>query len=67
MQGVLHAEWSSRLEGMAIVTRVPKDGVPVTSLTGELVDQAALAGVLDHLYSLRLPVLSVMRLESKDS
>ena len=67
VQGVLHAEWSSRLEGMTIVTRVHKDGVPVTTLIGDLADQAALAGVLDHLYSLRLPVLSVMRLESKDS
>lgn len=67
VQGVLHAEWSTRLEGMAIVTRVHEDGAPVTTLTGELADQAALAGVLDHLYSMRLPVLSVMRLESKGS
>jgi hypothetical protein len=67
VQGVLPAEWSSRLEGMAIVTRIHEDGVPVTTLTGDLADQAALAGVLDHLYSLRLPVLSVMRFESKGS
>jgi hypothetical protein len=67
VQGVLDAEWSWRLEGMTIVTRVHADGTPVTTLTGDLVDQAALAGVLDHLYSMRLPVLSVMRLESKGS
>jgi hypothetical protein len=31
----------------------------VTTLTGELLDQAALMGVLDHLYNLLLPLISV--------
>ncbi len=49
------------MEGMAIVTSEREDGTHVTTLTGDLADQAALAGVLDSLYSLRLPVLSVAR------
>jgi hypothetical protein len=36
------------------------DGGPfVTTLEGELLDQAALAGVLNTLYELHLPVLEV--------
>jgi hypothetical protein len=63
VQGALAADWSPRLEGMAIVMTAREDGMLTTVLTGELADQAALAGVLDRLYSLRLPVLSVSRLE----
>jgi hypothetical protein len=36
---------------------------PVTTLRGELGDQAALAGVLNTLYEMHLTVLSVKRLE----
>ncbi len=32
---------------------------PMSTLLGELVDQAALAGVLNTLYELHLPVISV--------
>jgi hypothetical protein len=38
---------------------------PVTTLEGELRDQAALAGVLNSLYELHLTVISVKRLESR--
>lgn len=63
VQGRLAAEWSDRLEGMAIVVSVPEGALPETLLIGSLTDQAALAGVLDRLYALRLPVISVRRLE----
>jgi len=36
---------------------------PITTLEGELSDQAALAGVLNILYELHLSVISVKRLE----
>ncbi|HSN75491.1 MAG TPA: hypothetical protein VL334_10475, partial [Anaerolineae bacterium] len=35
------------------------DGAPVTVLSGQFQDQAALAGVLNTLYDLGLPLLSV--------
>jgi hypothetical protein len=44
---------------MAISTTITPDQGPVTTMEGELLDQAALAGVLDVLYSLCLPVISV--------
>jgi hypothetical protein len=43
------------------VSEIGEDMV-VTTLVGELPDQAALAGVLTKLYEMHLPVLSVMRL-----
>jgi hypothetical protein len=39
--------------------RVSGRGFPVTELTGQLMDQAALYGVLVTLYNLGLPLLSV--------
>jgi len=44
---------------MAIDTTVTLELGPVTTLEGVLLDQAALAGVLDVLHSLCLPVISV--------
>ncbi len=44
---------------MAIAVQASADGPPTTILTGNLEDQASLAGVLRTLYELHLPVLSV--------
>ncbi len=59
VQGQLDKSWSPRLSGMAISTSVMPDQGPVTTLEGVLLDQAALAGVLDVLLGLCLPVISV--------
>ena len=63
VQGRLDPTWSERLEGMTI--RLPKGEArpPVTTMEGELSDQAALAGVLNTLYELHLPILLVRCLE----
>jgi len=54
---------SDLLGGMTISLVTVESDHPVTTLSGELVDQAALAGVLNMLYELHLTVLSVKRLE----
>ena len=59
VHGRVPASWSSRLEGMVITVYSADTGLCVTSLVGELSDQADLAGVLNTLYGLHLPVLSV--------
>ena len=59
VQGQLEETWSPRLGGMAISTAATPEQGPVTTLEGVLLDQAALAGVLDVLHSLCLPVISV--------
>ena len=61
VSGFLDKSWSDRLGGLEILCCEPEgsDGPPVTILTGELIDQAALLGVLNALYNWRYPLLSV--------
>ena len=59
VQGVVSDNWRDYLQGMAIEIDRRGDSQAVTILTGELMDQAALLGVLNVLYNWRLPVLSV--------
>jgi hypothetical protein len=49
-------EWDGR---MTVTVESENDGQPVTTLTGT-VDQAALQGLLRRLYSLGLPLISVI-------
>ena len=65
VQGLLDASWSDRLNGMAISRIKAERKAPVTMLVGHLTDQAALAGVLNALYNLHLPLLSVENLDEK--
>lgn len=59
VQGILSANWSDRLENMSIVNDDSSPKKPVTTLVGHLRDQAALSGVLNTLYEIHLPVISV--------
>ena len=59
VQGILDENWSDRLGGMTITTTGKPEESPVTRLSGHLLDQAALLGILITLYDLRLPLLSV--------
>ena len=57
-QGQLPNVWRDRVGGMVVSTE--SDGqYPVTVLTGQMMDQAALFGVLATLYTLGLPLLAV--------
>ena len=66
--GELDERWADWDGGMAITVEREGDGPPVTTLTGPL-DQAALLGLLRRLYSLGLPLISVICVEynSEDS
>jgi hypothetical protein len=64
VQGRIPARWCERLEGMVVTVFAPEAGPLLTTLLGELSDQAALAGVLNTLYELHMPVLSVQRLSA---
>jgi hypothetical protein len=59
VQGHLDNSWSDRLGGMVITRAFTGDRQPMTILIGKLLDQAALAGIMDALYNLHLPVISV--------
>jgi hypothetical protein len=57
--GELDESWSEWAGGMTITVESEGDGPPVTILTGTF-DQAALQGLLRRLYSLGLPLISVI-------
>ena len=59
VQGYLNCSWSDDFGGMTISKQIAADGSTQTVLTGWLVDQAALFGVLDGLYGLGFPLVSV--------
>ena len=63
VQGQVDPSWSDLLQGMTIYPANVEVDPPVTTLEGELSDQAALAGVLNTLYEWHLPVLLVKCLE----
>ena len=65
VQGKLDESWFDRLDNMAITPDTTKDKSAVTILVGHLPDQAALAGVLNTLYEMRLPLLTVENLDEK--
>ncbi len=60
--GEIDESWSDWISGITIVIECDEDNLPITTLTGAL-DQAALIGVLRRLYSLGLPLLSVLCVE----
>jgi len=64
--GHLDKRWSDWAGGMTITVESGNDGPPATILTGIVVDQAALQGLLRRLYSLGLPLLSVNRVDIEE-
>lgn len=64
VEGRLGARRAERLAGMTLTVLEAAGTTPATELTGRLVDQAALMGVLEQLYALGAKVLSVRRLEA---
>jgi hypothetical protein len=66
VKGDLDQNRSVRVGGMTISTRRTDDETLITQLEGKLADQAALSGVLNTLYDMQLPVLSVECLEVLD-
>jgi hypothetical protein len=67
VDGRLQESWSGSLGGMRITSRIRKDHTVVTTLVGRLRDQGELTGVLNNLYDLHLPILSVSCISSESS
>ena len=59
VRGQLDSSWSERLGGMTMTTTGGMDTDETTMLEGQLLDQAALTGILNTLYDMRLPLVSV--------
>lgn len=59
VKGFLDESWSERLSGMTIVNKSLDSGPPVTKLYGQVRDQAELLGVLNSIYEMHLPLISL--------
>jgi hypothetical protein len=59
VRGQLDSSWSERLGGMKVTTTGGRDTDETTMLEGQLLDQAALTGILNTLYDMQLPLVSV--------
>jgi hypothetical protein len=61
LQGVLEKSWQESIDNLRIISFYgsEKDQVPQTILIGKVRDQAALAGVLNLVNNLGLPLLDV--------
>jgi len=57
--GALDKKWLDWNGGMTVTVESDENGNPITVLT-ITIDQAALHGLLQHLYSLGLPLISVI-------
>ncbi len=66
LQGELDHSWSEEFGGLSIEHSRRADGQIVSTLSGKLVDQAALYGVLNLAYSLGIPILCVLILDKAD-
>ena len=59
VQGALDESYCDLSGGMKVRVEYELAKYPVTTLTGQLLDQAALFGVLNFLFNRRLPLLLV--------
>ena len=59
VQGLIDESWFSYYDNMDVEVEQGALKHPTTTLTGRVADQAALQGMLNLIYDLRLPILSV--------
>jgi hypothetical protein len=57
--GHVESNWSDWMEGVSVRQPWSENGSAITLLEGELIDQAALVGLINTLYEMHLVVLSV--------
>ena len=64
--GQLPEHWSDWFNGLAITREVASGGVPTTTLTGPVADQAALHGILNRIRDLNVKLISVNQIGSEN-
>ena len=62
VKGRLDENWSDWLTGLDVEFDANATGTPISTLTGSIVDQAALLGLLRTLHNMHLTVLSINRI-----
>jgi hypothetical protein len=67
VQGAIGRDWTDYFQSFDISTPSPKNHKPVTILTGPVADQAVLVSLINALYGLGLPLLSVECLSVREA
>ena len=57
--GMLDQSWSNWLGDVEIQAARMEDGQVISTLTVDILDQATLFGILDHIRDINLPLISV--------
>lgn len=63
VEGLITEDWSGWLNGMALDIQQEANGMPLTILSGVLIDQVALRGLLNRLWDLNLVLRFVQQLD----
>ncbi|MGD9048872.1 MAG: hypothetical protein PVF77_12530 [Anaerolineae bacterium] len=61
IQGQIGPRWLNWFDDLASTVDTSDDGATITTLTGPVVDQAGLRGILNRIWDLNLTLLSVTR------
>jgi hypothetical protein len=64
--GHLDQRWSDWFEGMEVTEAFDQSGAPITILTGIIVDQSALHGILAKVRDIGIPIFSINRIELRE-
>jgi hypothetical protein len=67
IDGELPESWSDWFNGLLVESQTAANGSITTTLTGSVIDQAALHGILDSIRDLNLKLIAVTDLASPDS
>jgi hypothetical protein len=62
VQGHLDESWADWFEGMTITVYTKPESPSITTLTGEVVDQSALQGILLRIHDLNIELISVTQI-----
>jgi hypothetical protein len=63
VEGKLDPSWSEWFSDMEVVLEYDHNGSPITTITGPVVDQPALRGILSKVWDLHVILLSVVLLD----
>jgi hypothetical protein len=62
VEGKIDPDWSDWFHGMKIVSKMEVGGLYTTTLSGTIIDQVALRGLLNRLWDLNLTVCSIQQI-----
>ncbi len=63
VQEIIDKSWSDWFDGLTITFENEDENRPLTTLTGPVIDQPALRGILNRIWDLNMTLVSVNRID----